>query len=158
MARTSGGCAFHNSRSPFRRARWTQWLLLAGFVAFGLLAAVAGAAARAGARGPVPWPELAPGVLPGVAAWLVWRRVDLALHRKRAALRLWGWALLAQAVWPGVAPLLGSAAAGQAALLGACGLTLLAIRAFWPLGRGAAAMLLPYMAATAIAGWRLAGP
>lgn len=153
-----GGRVFHNSRAPFRRARWFRWLALAGFAGFGLLAAVAGTGARAGLAGPdaASWLGLAAGVLPGVAAWLVWQRVDAGLHGKRAALRLWGWAVMAQALWPGVAPLAG-AAAGLAALAAACGLTLLVIRAFWPLGRGAAAMLLPYIVVTAFAGWPVAG-
>lgn len=103
--------------------------------------------------------------LPGVAAWLVWRRVDVGLHRKQRALRLWGWAVLAQAAWPGVAPLahgvglplVHSVGAGYAGLVVASGLTGWAVRAFWPLGRGAAAMLLPYSAAIAVAAWPGAG-
>ena len=92
-------------------------------------------------------------LLPGVAAWLVWRRVDVGLHRKRRAIRLWGWAVLAQASWPGIAPSLHSPTAGLTALAVAGALTVWAIRAFWPVDRAAAAMLLPYSAAIALAAW-----
>lgn len=43
------------------------------------------------------WAVLYP--LTGVAAWLVWRRVDVGLERKRAALRRWGWQLLLSGLW-----------------------------------------------------------
>ena len=46
--------------------------------------------------GPV-WAVLYP--LTGVAAWLVWRRIDVGAERKRAALRVWGWQLLLSALW-----------------------------------------------------------
>lgn len=38
--------------------------------------------------------------LTGLGAWLVWRRVDVGLERKRAALRRWGWVLMLSALWP----------------------------------------------------------
>lgn len=38
--------------------------------------------------------------LTGLAAWLVWRRIDVGLDRKRAALRRWGWVLMLSALWP----------------------------------------------------------
>lgn len=127
-----------------------------GFLGLGTLAAVAGLAASRGMGAAlVPW--CAGAWLPGVAAWLVWRRVDVGLHRKQRALRLWGWAVLAQAAWPGIAPSLHNAGAGYAGLLAATVLTGFVIRAFWPLGRGAAAMLLPYSAAIAFAAWPGAG-
>lgn len=46
--------------------------------------------------GPV-WTVLYP--LMGVAAWVVWRRIDIGADQKRAALRLWGWQLLINAFW-----------------------------------------------------------
>lgn len=38
--------------------------------------------------------------LTGLAAWLVWRRIDVGLERKRAALRRWGWMLMVSSLWP----------------------------------------------------------
>lgn len=98
-------------------------------------------------------------LLPGGAAWLVWRRVDVGLHRKRSALRLWGWSLPARAVWAAsmALPFAGHGAGAAAALGLLGGLTLLCIRAFWPLHRFAAAMLLPYMACIGLAAWLGAG-
>lgn len=123
-----------------------------GFLGLGTLAAIAGlAASHELSSAVVPW--CAGAWLPGVAAWLVWRRMDVGLHRKQRALRLWGWAVLAQAAWPGIAPSLHSVGAGYAGLAVAGVLTGCTIRAFWPLGRGAAAMLLPYSVAIAIAAW-----
>ena len=43
------------------------------------------------------WTTLYP--IMGVAAWLVWRRVDIGAERKRAALRTWGWQLLVNSLW-----------------------------------------------------------
>jgi translocator protein len=97
--------------------------------------------------GPEPawlWVALYP--LTGVAAWLVWRRVDVCVDRKRAALRIWGWQLLLSGLWP--AALFGahSVAGGLAVLAGllvAVGLTLLT---FMQLQRKAALLLTPYAA------------
>ena len=80
----------------------------------------------------------------GVSAWLVWRRIEIAAFRKRLALQVWGWQLLANALWPAAFfglrnPALGLAT--MAVLLVAVGFT---VRAFWPLQRGAALLLLPY--------------
>lgn len=141
---------------------------MAGFVGLGLLASAAGAALGPGgvlawARGLQPMPGgllafllLGADALPGVAAWLVWRRVDVGLHRKRAALRWWGWTLAARAAWAAagaMTPSPDARLATVAALAAVFGLTLLTIRAFWPLQRPAAAMLLPYIACIAAAGW-----
>ena len=85
-------------------------------------------------------------VLMGVSAWLVWHRVDIGADRKRAALRLWGWQLLLNALWtPAFFGLHDPALAlgVMALLLGAVALT---IRAFRPLHRGAALLLAPYLA------------
>ena len=82
--------------------------------------------------------------LTGLAAWLVWRRIDVGLDRKRAALRRWGWQLLLGGLWP--AALYG---ASSPALAGALLLLLLLAAmatalAFKPLHRGAALLLAPY--------------
>ena len=150
---TCGARAFHTPDTPYRRARWS-WLALIGLTGFGLLAATARLAASHAMLAPPAYAaHLATGLLPGVAAWLVWRRVDVALHRKHVALQWWGWAVVAQAAWPALAGLAPGALGGCLAFAAACGLTLAAIRSFWPLSHGAAAMLLPYIATTTLAGW-----
>jgi len=121
---------------------------LVGFVGLGLLLLGSQAALGAGAEWPGGW-ESAPlwtvlyGSV-GVAAWLVWRRVDVGVERKRAALRIWGWLLLLSGLWP--AALFGAqspeaALAVMAAVLGSMVLTL---RAFLQLQRTAALLLAPY--------------
>ena len=82
----------------------------------------------------------------GVAAWLVWRRIDIGAHRKRRALRMWGWQLLANALWPAAFfgfQSIGVALAVIVVLLAAITAT---IRLFWPLHRVATLLLLPYLA------------
>lgn len=87
----------------------------------------------------------------GVAAWLVWRRVDVAAHRKRAALRLWGWQLMGNALWSPAFFGLNNAALGLAVIVVLLAAVALTIRAFWPLQRGAAALLVPYLTWVAFA-------
>jgi len=92
------------------------------------------------------WALLGAGVYAavGVAAWLVWRRVDVGLDRKRAALRVWGWLLLLSGLWPAAffgARSPGAALVVMAVLLPAFGLTL---RAFLQLQRNAALLMTPY--------------
>ncbi len=81
----------------------------------------------------------------GVSAWLVWRRVDVAAHRKRAALRIWGWQLLANALWPAAFFGLGRPGLGVAVIVLLWGSIVTTVRVFWPLQRGAAVLLLPYL-------------
>ena len=82
----------------------------------------------------------------GAAAWLVWRRIDVGLERKRAALRRWGWQLLLGALWPAALYDAGNPPLALALLA----LMLLATSVTWVaflrLQRGAAALLLPYCA------------
>jgi len=122
-------------------------LALIGFVGLAALVPISRAWIVSGER------ALAPGIwalgfvlypLTGLAAWLVWRRIDVALERKRAALRRWGWQLLLGGLWP--AALYG---AQSPALASAVSLLLLlaavsAIVDFWRLQRGAALLLAPY--------------
>ncbi len=152
---------FQTAEPASRRARRASFFALVGFVGLALLVRVAnGAVTGSSVHGwyrtltrpagappdwvfaPV-WTALYASI--GVSAWLVWRRVDVAAHRKRAALRVWGWQLLANALWPAAFfglhdPGLGLAV--MAVLLVAIGLT---IRAFLPLQRSAALLLLPYL-------------
>lgn len=145
---------------PQRRAARSNLLALIGFVGLCLLVllahgAVAAASGQAWLRalplppgtppgwvyGPV-WAVLYP--LAGVSAWLVWRRIDAAAERKRAALRVWGWQLMLSALW--AAALFGGhnpalALLVMAALLSTVAGTLLA---FWRLQLLAAYLLIPY--------------
>lgn len=82
----------------------------------------------------------------GVSAWLVWRRIDAAAHRKRAALRIWGWQLLANALWPAAFFGLHSTGLGLAVIAVLLTSIVAVLRAFWPLQRAAALLLAPYLA------------
>lgn len=86
-------------------------------------------------------------VLMGVAAWLVWRvtRGDM-LVRGQTALRLWGWQLLANAVWSPVFFALHSTGAALAIILAMLILIALTLRAFLRIEPWAGALLVPYLA------------
>lgn len=91
---------------------------------------------------PVVWTSLY--VMMGTAAWLAWR-APAAAEQRRGALLLWGWQLLANALWTPAffglqRPLLGLVV--LAALLPLIGLTM---RAFLALDRRAALLMLPYL-------------
>lgn len=154
------GRVFQTYEPPSRRAARGSILALIGFVGLSLLVWAANGAITAGSvRGwygalvPPPgtppnwlfapvWTALYP--LMGVAAWLVWRRIDVGVERKRAALRTWGWQLLVNALWsPAFFGLhqLGLALAVIGVLLMA---VLLTIRRFAPLQPAAAVLMLPY--------------
>lgn len=83
----------------------------------------------------------------GVAAWRVWRQP----LPNRPALRLWGWQLLANAAWTPAFFGLHSPALGLAVILPMLALIVRTVRAFAPLDRPAAALLLPYLAWTSYA-------
>lgn len=89
----------------------------------------------------------------GISAWLVWRRIDVAMDRKRAALRVWGWQLLINALWPPAFFGLRSTALGMLVIVPLLASVVLTIRAFWPLERRAGVLLLPYLAWVAFATW-----
>jgi benzodiazapine receptor len=86
---------------------------------------------------PVVWTTLY--IMIGTAAWLVWRQAG---HHR--ALRLWGWQLLLNAVWTPAFFGLHSPALGLAIILPLLVLIVLTVRAFLPLDRRAALLLLPY--------------
>ena len=106
---------FQPLEPPRRRAARSSLLALLGFTGLALLVGVSNGTVTAhGVQGWYPVLAMPPGtpptwllapvwaasyVLLGTAAWLVWRRVDIGVERKRAALRLWGWGLLADAAW-----------------------------------------------------------
>lgn len=84
--------------------------------------------------------------LTGFAAWLVWRRIDVGLDRKRAALRRWGWFLLVSDLWPSLRPAFPNPAFPALALL-LClvlaGWTAFSFRSLQP---RATLLMLPYIA------------
>lgn len=79
-------------------------------------------------------------VLIGVSAWLVWCRV-----RGSRALRLWGWQLAANAAWSPAFFGLHSPLFGVAVLLVLLPLIGVTIRAFLPVHRPAASLMVPYL-------------
>lgn len=82
--------------------------------------------------------------LTGMAAWLVWRRIDIGLDRKRAALRRWGWLLMVSALWPNALAVADSCPLALACLVAAMATCLWTARAFTRLRPVATAFLLPY--------------
>ena len=93
----------------------------------------------------------------GASAWLVWRRIDVGMHRKRSALRVWGWQLLVNSFWPAAFFGLHSPRLGMALVVVMLGLISLTIRGFWPIQRGAALLLTPYLAWVCYAAYLNAG-
>lgn len=82
----------------------------------------------------------------GVAAWMVWRRIDVGLSRKRAALRAWGWQLLLGSLWPAALYGVQSPALATAIVCGLLVLAFVTLFAFRRLQPGAALLLTPYCA------------
>ena len=82
-------------------------------------------------------------VLIGVAGWLVWRRIGAASMLRRP-LRLWGWQLLANALWTPAFFGLHSPQAGLAVMLALLGLVLLTLRDFARVNVLAAGLFAPY--------------
>lgn len=137
-------------------------MALAGFVGMCLLVGASNAAVTVGGvRGwydALPRPPGTPPnwlfapvwtalyILLGVAAWLVWRRIDVAAERKRAALRAWGWALAANALWSPAFFGLHRPDLSLAVLALMLATTVLVWRRFRPLQPWGAALLLPYLA------------
>ena len=93
---------------------------------------------------PVVWTVLYLAM--GLSAWLVWRRLDIAPPRKYAALRLWGWQLLLNALWTPAFFGARSTGLGLAVVWVLLGAVLLTLRAFLRVERVAGALLLPYAA------------
>ncbi|MBN8892138.1 MAG: TspO protein [Rhodospirillales bacterium 70-18] len=96
-------------------------------------------------------------VMVGTAGWLVWRLPAHMSVAKRAALRLWGWQLLANALWTPAFFGLHSPALGLAVILPLVVLIGLTLRAFGQLRPMAAALLVPYLLWTCYATWLNAG-
>ncbi len=165
-----GGRVFQNVQDPERGSSGssTPWPALLGFIGLTLLVGVCAAALTAPAVhgwylslrrpagvppnwlfGPV-WTVLY--ALMAVAAWLVWQ---LPWHRR--ALSLWGWQLLANALWTPLffgLHLMAPAMFEIVLLLLLIGLTL---AEFYRLSRSAALLMLPYLLWTCYAGYLNAG-
>jgi benzodiazapine receptor len=84
-------------------------------------------------------------VLIGIAAWLIWRLPAHLFTAKNAALRLWGWQLLANALWTPAFFGLHSTTLGLVVLLPLLVLIGLTIVRFARLRPIAAAMMAPYL-------------
>lgn len=165
--------AFQTIEPHDRRARRSSLFALLGFVGLCLLVWAANGAITAGSvqgwyrtlnRPPLTPPDWLFGpvwtvlyLCIGTSAWLVWRRMDVATERKRAALRVWGWQLLLNAAWPPVFFGLHSLPGGMVVILALGVSILLTIRAFWPLQRAAALLLVPYLAWVCFATYLNAG-
>jgi tryptophan-rich sensory protein len=139
-----------------------QWLALVGFVGLCLLAgAVGGGITAASVKGWYATQVRPPGTPPdwvfgpvwttlyvmmGTAAWRVWRRPDVAGVRvgQGQAMRLWGWQLLANALWTPAFFGLHSPALGLAVILVLLSLIGRTIAAFAWHDRVAAGLLVPY--------------
>ena len=93
-------------------------------------------------------------VLMGVAGWLVWRRPAIG---QRQALALWGWQLLANALWTPAFFGLHSPALALAVILALLALLGRTIAAFFAQDRLAAGLLLPYAAWSCYATYLNAG-
>jgi tryptophan-rich sensory protein len=154
------GRVFQTYEPPSRRAARGSLLALIGFVGMSLLVWAANGAITAGSvRGWYGSLAAPPGTPPtwlfapvwttlypvmGVAAWLVWRRIDVGAERKRAALRTWGWQLLVNSLWSPAFFGLHSLGLGFVVICTLLATVLLTIRRFVPLQPLAAALMAPY--------------
>lgn len=156
---------------PLRFSRRAEWLALAGFLVLclGIGASdggITGLSVRAWylslARPPGTPPNwlFAPVwtalyVMMAGAAWLIWRQPES--RRRRAALWLWGWQLLLNALW---APLFFGfhlMLAALAVIVLLFGLLVLTVIRFRRLSAGATRLMLPYLAWVVFAAYLNAG-
>jgi len=137
------------------RPETRDWAMLAGLVGLCVLTGAVGGIATAGGvktwyltlvRPPLTPPEWIFGpvwttlyVMMGTAAWLVWRR------GRRDALRLWGWQLLANAIWSPVFFALHSPGAALAVILALLLLVAMTAYTFVHIHRGAGLLMMPYL-------------
>lgn len=152
--------AFQTYEPPSRRAARGSLLALIGFVGLSLLVWAANGAITAGSAPAWYWSLTAPPGTPptwlfapvwtalyplmGVAAWLVWRRIDVGAERKRSALRIWGWQLLANSLWSPAFFGLHSLGASLVVIVLLLAAILMTVRRFVPLQPVAAVLMLPY--------------
>jgi benzodiazapine receptor len=154
--------------APGSSTPWASLLALIGFVGLSLLVGAAnGAVTRTSSRTwylsltpppgtpppwtfPVVWTVLY--IMMGLAAWLVWRRAG---HQR--PLRVWGWQLLANTVWPAIFFGLQTPGPALFALLALIVLIALTIRAFARVRPLAAGLMAPYLAWCTYAAYLNAG-
>jgi tryptophan-rich sensory protein len=91
-------------------------------------------------------------VMIGTAAWMVWRRRGASRQ-----VRLWGWQLAANALWVPAFFGLHSPRLAMAVMIAVLVLTALTIRAFLPVRRTAAWLMIPYAAWSVYAAYLNAG-
>ena len=143
--------------SPGSSTPWAAIFALIGFVGLCLLVGAVDSELALGSLGSwylslTPPPGTPPSwvfgsvwatvyVLPGIAAWLIWRRLGAS-----AQLRLWGWQLAPNAVWALAFFALHSTVASLAVMFALLLLIGVTIRAFVPVEPVAAALMLPYAA------------
>lgn len=164
---------FQPLEPPRRRAARASFLALLGFVGLALLAGVSnGTVALHGIQERYDILAMPPGTLPawllapvwaavyvlaGAGAWLVWRRVDIGVERKRAALRLWGWGLLIDGAWSPAFFGLHGLGASLGIVLAMLGVALLVAQRFRPLQPAGATLVMAHAAWVAYAAYLNAG-
>lgn len=94
-------------------------------------------------------------VMIAIAAWLVWLAGEA--RPVRASLRLWGWQLALNALWPPIFFALQSPVLALLVILGLVAAIGLTIRAFAHISRPAAWLMVPYLAWVCYATWLNAG-
>jgi tryptophan-rich sensory protein len=87
-------------------------------------------------------------VMIGIAGWLVWRR-----NGSRRTLRLWGWQLAANALWAPAFFGLHSPALALGVMVVMLILIAMTVRAFRPINRVAAGLMVPYAVWSLYAGY-----
>lgn len=161
-----------NPRGDLPEGNGSPWPALVGFIGLCLLVGLSAAAVNAPAmtgwytslqRPPGTPPNwlFAPVwaaiyVMVGTSAWLVWWRAPQG-RRQTAALQLWGWQLLLNALWSPAFFGMHSAALGLLVIAPLLVLVGLNVVSFARLHRGAAVLLVPYFCWTAYATYLNAG-
>ncbi len=163
-----GGRRRFNPRDEMPQGEGSPWPALAGFIGLCLLVGLSAAAVNAPAmqnwypqlirpRGTPPdwlfgpvWTLL--HLMIGTSAWLIWWRGPVG-RRQRAALQLWGWQLLLNALWSPAFFGLHSPALGLLVIFPMLLLIGLTMASFARLQRNAALLLLPYLVWTSYAAY-----
>lgn len=150
----------------------SPWIALVGFVGLCLLVGITASAFTGPAiKGWYTMLQRPPGTPPdwvfppvwtilhimiGTSAWLVWWRGPVG-RRQRAALRLWGWQLLLNALWSPAFFGMQSTGLGLMVIVPMLVLIVLTMVAFVRLNRLSVALLAPYLAWVSYATYLNAG-
>lgn len=161
--------AFQNVELPPRRVSPSSALALAGFLGLCLLVGLSDSAiTQTSVHGwyltlrhpagtppnwafPVVW--TLSYALMAVAAWLVWRHAGIAQRRHYRALRLWGWQLLANAMWTPAFFGLHSPGLALGMIVVMDALLIATVMAFRRVERLASLLMAPYLAWGVYAAW-----